>query len=959
MENSVIHVPPPEKRDDPKRYGQLFSGLPEKFGDIFNFISKIKGVKLLLLVLAVISLPFIANYVLTGKGLLSSLTKGTDIKADWMTANEFIDKKPKDLTLNEILELNLFYDETEENQFRLISVYRKKSFTSLIPNDEGELTLIVKSEDGSTLYKTKFLYPTELEYDPPIAGGRAELTNTDFTLTIPWFDQADSLEILDSYNELVFNSPLPSQILAEYSEPNFNSIEGSKLKDRTTLSKAVQSVGSLFLDSTVETQANHLDITFIGDNYTWEERDKFHKVVNSHSKHLLKFEPFKSNSDKIIFHYVDNIEDLECERVPNLACKKWARAEQIINDAGAPYDQIIILVDGEYGGSAAVGWGAFVGADDTAGVTVHEFGHSLGQLLDVNLPFPGTKPNQDRIWRNCYLGVSPPAAEWEGIVDESSYYKGCTYRNWWRSSIASIMNNVYSSSFNKVSRLLLMEKLAKYSGGPTPTPGTPTPEPTPPPPTPVPTPQPGEDEFTILYPQEGEVINLPQGSFYTPLGFKGDVNVTYWRIYSRRIEGGKYWLGCYSPNYPCYRNAPFEVEYSVLTSLDGHYKIWIEAVGRDSTSYKSKEIEVQVVHGPGATPLPSLTPTPIPTPSPTPVPTPTPTLPPTPTPTSTPIPGGLITNIFSESVDTYTKDTLSTGKLVYIDRSYTFTSIPSKYRGKEFIRTANDDKYQKSTSFLRFNLTQAADVYVVYDNRVSILPSWLNSWTLTGDRIYTTDGGADPRRIYKKNYPVGPVVLGGNAAGSMSGAKSNYNVIAILSGTPSTPVPTPIPTPPPTPVPTQPPTPVPTPQPTPAPTPAPTSPPSGNEIVILSPQNGETINLAKGSWYTPVRFRGNINVNSWKIRAKKTDYSTWLGCYSPTYPCNQSATFEVQYSALTSYDGYYTIWVDATGTDGKSYKSNEVGVQVKHGSVSGVQVEKQESLPRKVIRFFGGLFSFK
>lgn len=142
---------------------------------------------------------------------------------------------------------------------------------------------------------------------------------------------------------------------------------------------------------------------------------------------------------------------------------------------------------------------------------------------------------------------------------------------------------------------------------------------------------------------------------------------------------------------------------------------------------------------------------------------------------------GLITDIVVSNGKTYEKDTLATGKLVYIDRSYTFTSVPAAYAGQELIRTANNDKRATNTDFLTFTLTGDATVYVAYDVRATRLPAWLDgSWTLTGDTIGTSDV---TRRLYKKGFAAGTVTLGGNAMDSMG---SMYNVIAIAAGSPPT-----------------------------------------------------------------------------------------------------------------------------------------------------------------------------
>jgi len=143
----------------------------------------------------------------------------------------------------------------------------------------------------------------------------------------------------------------------------------------------------------------------------------------------------------------------------------------------------------------------------------------------------------------------------------------------------------------------------------------------------------------------------------------------------------------------------------------------------------------------------------------------------------------LITNIVVANGKSYEKDTLVVAKLVYIDRTYTFTSVPPPYEGQEFIRTANNDKSATEPNFLSFTLTANATVYVAFDIRATNLPGWLDaSWTETGDIIGTSDVS---RRVYKKDLPAGTVTLGGNAVSPMSGAGSNYNVIAIGSGPPN------------------------------------------------------------------------------------------------------------------------------------------------------------------------------
>ena len=141
------------------------------------------------------------------------------------------------------------------------------------------------------------------------------------------------------------------------------------------------------------------------------------------------------------------------------------------------------------------------------------------------------------------------------------------------------------------------------------------------------------------------------------------------------------------------------------------------------------------------------------------------------------LPAALIGNIAAESGKAYRAGTLGVDAPVYIDRSYVFTSVPSRYAGQAYILTANDDKKATSPSFLKITLTAPATVYVAYDARASRLPGWLDaSWTNTGERIATDD---TDRKVFKKDFPAGEVALGGNAMSPMKGANSNYSVIAI------------------------------------------------------------------------------------------------------------------------------------------------------------------------------------
>ena len=124
-------------------------------------------------------------------------------------------------------------------------------------------------------------------------------------------------------------------------------------------------------------------------------------------------------------------------------------------------------------------------------------------------------------------------------------------------------------------------------------------------------------------------------------------------------------------------------------------------------------------------------------------------------------------------------DGLISGASVYIDRSFTFTSVPVAIQDATYIQTANGDKNRTETSFLSFSVNQDVTVYVAYDSRASSLPHWLSSWSNTGQTLVNTDV---PLNLYSQSFPSGSITLGGNFAVGASGAGSNYSVAILGNG---------------------------------------------------------------------------------------------------------------------------------------------------------------------------------
>jgi len=123
-------------------------------------------------------------------------------------------------------------------------------------------------------------------------------------------------------------------------------------------------------------------------------------------------------------------------------------------------------------------------------------------------------------------------------------------------------------------------------------------------------------------------------------------------------------------------------------------------------------------------------------------------------------------------------DALNAGQLLYVDRTVGYASVPSSYQGKTFIKTANDDKHSSGDSFMSFDINRDASVYVAHDDRLTTKPSWLSSFTDTGDDLVDDSGESVHLSLYKKDFSASTVTLGGNEGGGQPNC-SMYTVVVI------------------------------------------------------------------------------------------------------------------------------------------------------------------------------------
>lgn len=141
-------------------------------------------------------------------------------------------------------------------------------------------------------------------------------------------------------------------------------------------------------------------------------------------------------------------------------------------------------------------------------------------------------------------------------------------------------------------------------------------------------------------------------------------------------------------------------------------------------------------------------------------------------------PTAAVTNVdVNIALGSYALGIFGAGKLVYSDRDYSFTTpYPPRYERQAYLQTANVDRINFLSNFLSFDLLAPAEVAVLYDSRASSIPNWLGTFTPTGETVATTDTTFD---VYRRDFPAGPVNLGGNSALGASGAQSMYSVVIV------------------------------------------------------------------------------------------------------------------------------------------------------------------------------------
>jgi len=149
---------------------------------------------------------------------------------------------------------------------------------------------------------------------------------------------------------------------------------------------------------------NCLDILFIPDGYSINDKEKLHQDMQTFADYILTCAPFNENKNRINIRAIEGYSEESGITDPNagvfkntllgssyntidvdryLMCLNVWRMNEIADDA--PYDAILIIANStKYGGGGIYNFYATVNSDGEFSdyVTVHELGHSIAGLGD-------------------------------------------------------------------------------------------------------------------------------------------------------------------------------------------------------------------------------------------------------------------------------------------------------------------------------------------------------------------------------------------------------------------------------------------------------------------------------------------------------------------------------------------------------------------------------------------------
>ena len=249
-----------------------------------------------------------------------------------------------------------------------------------------------------------------------------------------------------------------------------------------------------------------LDILFIPDGYSRDDRGKLDVDVKDFASYILNCSPYKENRERINIYAIKGFSEESGVTDPNnkierktllnssyntlgtdryLMCENVWRMYDVADDA--PFDAIVLLCNSEkYGGGGIYNFYATVcnGAPDADFVIVHEMGHSIGGLADeyytsetsVNDFYPtGIEPMEPNVttlvdfekkWKDLIdpsIPIPTPATkeynDMLGVYEGAGYVAKGVYRPWQNCTMKEIIYN----NFCPVCTRVLIDMFNYYS----------------------------------------------------------------------------------------------------------------------------------------------------------------------------------------------------------------------------------------------------------------------------------------------------------------------------------------------------------------------------------------------------------------------------------------------------------------------------------------------------------------
>lgn len=292
-----------------------------------------------------------------------------------------------------VMRIDLMFSGTaRETSYALAGVKREQFYsgskTNLIdPFDYGDHKFVVKDAASgdmifSQTYCTLFREWQTTEESQHLRRAYPHV------LRFPWPLATVEVEVYDRNRQGVFNKSWSGTFDPEsiYCDP------GNPYEFETV---------DLEINGSVEEK---VDLLFLAEGYTVDEMDKFIEDARRSAGYIFSEEPFKSNRHNFNIRAVKSVSQDSGTDIPGQGIWK----NTIVNSsfytfglerymttmdfksvcdaaAGAPYDQIYILVNTDkYGGGGVYNLYAISAADNlrSRAVVIHEFGHSFGGLAD-------------------------------------------------------------------------------------------------------------------------------------------------------------------------------------------------------------------------------------------------------------------------------------------------------------------------------------------------------------------------------------------------------------------------------------------------------------------------------------------------------------------------------------------------------------------------------------------------